>query len=154
MDTRFLAVLSGVVFASFAQSTPLVRLFGVTANVSLAAVFFSAFFVRSFLEYALIVFLSLSVFMLSFGISSDVVYMALIFLAGYPVRRAASWKAWLSYPVSLFAATFLMYALIDIRFLIGHSQIVAWEGAYTVIFGLLLYLFINHPHESPRRHTF
>ncbi len=154
MDARFLTVLSGVVLASFAQSTPLVRLFGVNANIAIAAVFFAAFFSRSFAQYAFAVFLSFAASVISIGVSSDAAYMTLVFLCGYPVRRATSWKTWLSYPVSLLIATFLIYGLIDAHFLAAHIGIVFQEGAYTALFGLLLYLFISRPDESSQRHTF
>ena len=154
MDTRFLAVLLIVLSAAFAQTTPLAAVFGVKVGLALAAVFFSAFFVRTFFHHAALAALALAAISFPFGTFSDTAPLFAVFLAGYLVRRAASWQPWLSYPASLFAATFLLYALIDIRFLAGHPGIVLREGAYTAIFGAFLYLSIGLPHDVPRRHTF
>ena len=154
MDARFLTVFLAVSFASFLQGTPFAAIFGVKVGFVLAAVFFAAFFVPSFSWYCAVAVLSVALIVIPSGSFSVAVPLLIVFLAGYLVRRAASWQPWLSYPALLFAATFLLYGLIDVHFLVAHPEIILREGAYTAIFGVVLYLFIAIPHDVSRRHTF
>lgn len=154
MDTRFLGSLFAVVFASFVQLTPVASVSGAKIGIALAVVFFVAFFVRSFVQYAILAALSSALIAFPSGFFFGAAAVFPVFLAGYLVRRAAAWQPWLSYPSSLFIATFVLYALADFSFLVSRTGLVFREGAHTAVFGLFLYLVISLPHDLPRRHTF